>query len=234
MDSLPIVVSPRYTATIPSSGKKVEFRPFTIKEEKILLIANESEDQFQIMEALKDVVRACTFDRVNINVLTGYDFQYLFLKIRAKSVGETSEITLKCPECEAKNPVTINLDKVEVVSYPDQPDPKFQINDSIGIVLRIPQIKDIRELDFSSPEKSFNSGVASLIEQIYTKDKTLNLSDYSQDEVYKFIDSLPHSALEYIQRYVAKQPVLMEVVKYKCIGCGKEIKEELKGLASFF
>ena len=112
--ALPIIETPKYETTVPSTGKKVQYRPYLVKEEKILMIAMESEDQTQIIRAMKDVIKACTFDKVEPDKLCTFDIEYLFLKLRAKSVGEISKVGLKCEKCSKPTDVNINLDDIEI------------------------------------------------------------------------------------------------------------------------
>jgi len=112
--ALPVLQTPKYSTTIPSSGKVVEFRPFLVKEEKVLLIAQESDDPSSTVNAISDVITACTFEKVDVNKLTSYDLEFLFLQLRSKSVGEIVDLQIKCSSCNKDNPVKINLDKVEV------------------------------------------------------------------------------------------------------------------------
>ena len=134
--ALPKLETSKYTAVIPSSKKTIEFRPFLVKEEKILMMAQESKDNLQIIGALKDIIKSCTFNTVDPSELTTYDLEYLFLQLRAKSVGETSEIKIKCDECGEYNEVSVNLSDAEVKNPNDSVDKKIELNDTVGIIMR--------------------------------------------------------------------------------------------------
>ena len=130
--SLPLVNTAKHTVKLPGCGMNVEYRPFFVKEQKILLQATESEDPAQIASATNDMVKACTFEKLNLEDITSTDIEYLLLKIRAKSVGETAKIQLKCSHCEHPNEYEINLDSIEPTGE-NADEQKVQINDSIGI-----------------------------------------------------------------------------------------------------
>ena len=121
--ALPKISTPKYELTIPSTGKSIEYRPYLVREEKLLMIALESADEMQMVSAIKQIVAACTFDVVDVNRLAMFDVEYIFAKLRAKSVGETAKVSLDCDKCEAKNNVTINIE--DDINVTEQADPKI-------------------------------------------------------------------------------------------------------------
>ena len=129
--ALPKIVAPTYHLTVPSSGKTVEYRPFLVKEEKILMIAQEAGTQSAMTSALKDIIRACTYDTLDLYSLTMYDLEYIFLNLRAKSVGETAELNIKCGECDEYVTTQVDLTTVEVQNLDKKIDNKIQLTDNI-------------------------------------------------------------------------------------------------------
>ena len=142
--ALPRIDSPKYELRIPSSGDTVEYRPYLVKEEKLLMMAMETKDQQQMIRALRDVIAGCTEGKIQANDLAMFDLEYVFLKIRGKSVGETTRVNLKCKSCDHKNEVEINLDEVEVQGEVKKNE-KVALTDSVGVVLRYPTVKGIQK-----------------------------------------------------------------------------------------
>jgi transcription elongation factor Elf1 len=233
--ALPKLESSKYPAIIPSTNKTIEFRPFLVKEEKILMIAQESQDSSQIINALKDIIRSCTFGAVDPNDLTTYDLEYLFLQLRAKSVGETAEIRIKCKECGEYNEVTINLQDAEVKYPNDKVDNKIQLNDSVGIIMRpISLAKSEKIAKLKKDEDIFVESIICSIESIYDDDGVYLTDDTSEKDLKEFVESLSHKHLQEIQKYLSAQPKLQLEVKFKCNACGHDNTVILEGLESFF
>lgn len=232
---LPKLESSKYTAVIPSTEKTIEFRPFLVKEEKILMIAQESKDNAQIISALKGIIKSCTFNAVDPNDLTTYDLEYLFLQLRAKSVGETSEIRIKCEECGEYNEVSVNLLDAEVKYPNDKIDNKIQLNDSVGIIMRpisLSKSEGISKL--KKEEDIFTNSIIASIESIYDDNGVYQTDDTSEKDLKEFVDSLSHKHLQEIQKYLSEQPKLQLEIKFKCSKCGHDNSVILEGLESFF
>ena len=234
MNTLPKLETPTYSTVMPSTGDKVEYRPFLVKEEKILMIAQESKDNGAMLKALKNIIKACTFNKVNPNVCTTYDIEYLFLKLRAASVGETAELQFKCEECGEYNKVEVNLNEIEVVYPKEKPETNIKLTENVGIKLKEVEVNDIETLsDITNPE-NFSKAIASVIDVIYDAEYVYKVKDTSPKEVLAFIDNLSHTHLEKIQDFIENQPMLKHTVEFKCVKCGHENKIELVGLQSFF
>ena len=227
---LPKIETPKYVLKVPSTNNKIEYRPFLVKEEKVLLIAQESEDESQIRNAICDIVSACTFGQVDPLELTTYDLEYIFLMLRAKSVGETANFRLKCTECGEYTEYSLDLEKVKVVFPKNKPKDNISINGSIGMTLKPLKVKNMTNLNVND----INSMVSLVIDTIYDSDSVYSADNTSKKELDDFIDSLPHKALAEIQNFVENQPKLSYTVKFKCESCGAENETELTGLASFF
>lgn len=232
---LPILETSKYTTVVPSTKETIEFRPFLVKEEKILLLAQESDDSSQIIGALKQVIKVCTFNEIDPNKLTTYDLEYIFLQLRAKSVGETSEVMLKCRECEAENPIEVNLSDITVKFPEEELSNKIELTDTVGIILRPISIGKSEELSkLSATEDALTRSIAACIESIYDSNGVYIADDTSEKEMGQFIDSLTHDQLHKIQHYVENQPELKEVLKFKCKKCGHNNEFTVSGLSSFF
>lgn len=234
MNTLPKLETPTYSTVMPSTGDKVDYRPFLVKEEKILMIAQESNDNGAMLKALKNIIKACTFDKVNPNVCTTYDIEYLFLKLRAASVGETAELQFKCEECGEYNKVEVNLNDIEVVYPEKKPETDIKLTENVGIKLKEVEVNDIETLsDITNPE-NFSKAIAAVIDVIYDEENVYKVKDTNPKEVLEFIDNLSHTHLEKIQDFIENQPMLKHTVEFKCVKCGHENKIELVGLQSFF
>lgn len=234
MNTLPKLDTPTYTTVLPSTGESIEYRPFLVKEEKILMIAQESNDNAAMIKALKNIIKSCTEGQVDPSKCTVYDIEYLFLQFRAKSVGETAPIRLKCEECGEYTEVEIDLSEVEV-QYPKKKTVNnIKLTDKVGIKLKEVSVDEVETLSGLSDSKGFNKAIAAVIDVIYDEDNVYNVKDTNPKEVYEFIDNLSHSHLEKIQDFIENQPMLKHTVKFKCEKCGHENEVELVGLQSFF
>jgi hypothetical protein len=230
---LPTLEAPRYEAKIPSSGKKISFRTYLVKEEKLLLLAMESEDQNQILGVMKDVVASCTFNKVDVESLTLFDIEYLFLKLRSKSVGEVATVGIKCEKCESSNKVSINLDQVGV-SAPAATN-KIKLTDKIGVVMRYPKVSQLKpNVDDKAKIEVAISIVIDCIESIYDEKGIYPADESSRDELRDFVDSLNKDQFVKMQEFVAGMPKLEHECKFKCGKCGVDNVIKISGLQSFF
>jgi len=232
---LPTIDSPTYTLTIPSTGKKVEFRPFVVKEEKTLLIAQETGKEVDIINTIGNIVQNCTFGKVDKNDLSSFDLEYIFLKLRAKSVSETAEFEIKCGDCETFNDVVVNLEDVEMTEFTPLPD-KIMITESVGVVPRFISAEKLAEIR-DSVEHSADlvvRVVAASIKSIFDERTVYEASNMEESDLVEFIEGLTHEQLSNIEKVVSDIPQLEHTVKIKCKKCGKEIEDTLQGLNSFF
>jgi hypothetical protein len=229
MQQLPVIEAPKYTLKIPSTGDMVEYRPFLVKEEKILLIAKEEEDEKSLISAMRDIINACTFNKLDIYSLAMYDLEYIFLKLRAKSVGETAQIQLEGDDGEYV-PVEVDLSQVEVKGNNDL-DNNIQITDEVGITLKAPGLRDMERA--SDSKDVITESIISVIDSIYDASDVYPASDSSHKELSKFVDSLSHTQLEKIQDWIEKMPRLEHTVSYQAKN-GKKEERILRGLGDFF
>jgi len=229
---LPKIQTPKYTLTVPSTGKDIQYRPFLVKEEKLLLVSQETDDPNQIIDAMKQIVENCTFGDINVNKLATYDLEYIFLNLRSKSVGETSTINIKCKECGELHEYVINLSNIKVTDGVTSAD--IKINDEVGITLKSIKVKDIKTITNADSTSNLNVAIRGVIDSIYDSNAVYDVADVPVEELDEFIDSLTHSALEDINEFISKQPVLKEDIKFKCNACGADNEFELRGFQSFF
>ncbi len=233
--ALPKQATPKYTCILPSDGQEVEYRPFLVAEQKNLLIAQEQGDDDAMFKAVKDLIETCTFGKCKPNLLPVIDMEYLFLKIRAKSVGETANLQVTChdKECEGHGEVVINLDDVEVVG--DEPENKIMINDEIGVELRYPRIGDIDSANLQEGQMSQTIDMLKrCMVTVYDQENVFPTADSSTQELDEFVDTLSMSQMELISNYFGSIPQLKKEVKSECVSCGKEITTTIQGLNNFF
>jgi hypothetical protein len=236
---LPILETAKYTVIIPSTNKTVEFRPYLVKEEKILMLAMESEDEKQIISAVKEIVRACTFDKLNPDDLSTVDLEYVFLKLRAKSVGENAHVQLKCQtkDCAGLVDTDINLDSIQPVSTNPNVSNKIQITDKVGMTLRPITVRAMSRLSIGGDKpkgEQVTALVIASIESIYDEKAVYRAEDHSIEDLTAFVDSLSTLHLQKIQQYLEGLPRLSKEVEYFCPKCKCKQKLTLTGIQSFF
>lgn len=228
--------TPKYNVTIPSMGKRVKFRPYLVKEEKILMMAVESGDVKQSLSAVVDTIEACITDKFDASKLTTFDVEYLFTQIRAKSSGESVRIRLACTECEELNEVAIQLDELKV----KVPKTKklHQLSENISIELRYPPYEVLLNHDFetedeSNAEKSF-SIAAQCIDAIIHDDERIDNSECSPEELREFLESMTTEQFKLVSDFVEGMPRLKHDINFDCTSCQHSNKLTLEGMQSFF
>ena len=231
--ALPLLVTPEFTTAIPSTGKEIRYRPFLVKEEKILLMAMEGKDQKEISNAVMKLLENCIVSKdVQVTKLTTFDIEYLFLKLRGKSVGEVVELNLghmNNNKCEEKTPIQLNLDEIKVTGKIS--DGKIMITKDVGVKMRYPSLKDIIGTDLEDDESGYNL-VQKCVEYVFDKDEVY--SDFSEKEMKDWIESLGQEQFKKMADFLQKMPKLSHKVKWKCKACGEEESLTLEGLQSFF
>lgn len=226
---------PKYSLVIPSTKKKVTYRPFLVKEQKILLMALESNDRESIVRSISDTVEACVMEPIEVHNLATFDLEYMFTQIRSKSVGEHSDIILKCTECDAQNEVSINLEKIQV-NVPDKA-PIIQLNDKFSLKLRYPRYDDIlpagRNEEVKISELYSAMALASL-DYLLTENEQIRFDEESEEERIKFLDNLNTEQFQKILRFVQSLPKLTHKVEFDCQKCEHHNSIVLEGLENFF
>lgn len=231
--ALPKQSAPKYTCILPSDGREIEYRPFLVKEQKVLLLAQEQEDDAAMFRAVQDLITNVCED-VKSETLPVIDMEWLFLKIRSKSVGETANIKLSCtdPKCDGHGEAVVNLDDVEVVG--DQPESKIMLNDEIGIEMRYPRVSDVNQVQGKDQATQTLEMLKNSIVKIFDEENVYPTADASTNELNEFVEGLTMQQLEKITAYFDSIPSLQLDVESKCTTCGRELKTTAKGINSFF
>lgn len=232
--ALPIIETPKYELTIPSTGKKLEYRPYLVKEEKILMMAMESKDSKQILRALADVVESCAFGKIKAKDLTSFDLEYIFLQLRSQSVGSQTDFLYPCSECGEKNEMNINLEDVKVQGV-EKKKKTIALTDSVGVTLRYLSIKDMESLIGEKEDADTTMKlIAKCIDSVYDAEKIYPAFESTEEELVAFIESLSSSQFEKIKEFIESMPKLSHTEHFKCTKCGSDNTAVLQGLQSFF
>ena len=233
--ALPVLNNPNYEMELPSTGEKIEFRPFLVKEQKILMMAMESEDTSSQAKAVIDIIKNCTFCKLDdmIEVLPTYDIEYMFLQIRQKSVGETVDITVTCPDDgETKVPVTINLEDISIVRTEGHTN-TVMITDKIGMTMRHPTMKQILSYDLTkmdTMESTFGI-IQDCLENIFDENEVYD--DMNKKELSEFIEQMTTGQFEKVTEFFTTMPKLKHTVKVTNPNTGVENDIVLEGMQSF-
>tara|TARA_B100001250_G_scaffold379024_1_gene369356 strand:+ start:1197 stop:1916 length:720 start_codon:yes stop_codon:yes gene_type:complete len=236
---LPKISTPTYHLVLPSIEKEITYRPFLVKEEKLLVLALESEDTKQITTAIKAVIKACILTKgIKVDTLPTFDIEYLFLNIRGKSVGESIDVNVVCPDDnKTQVQVTIDLDDIKVVKSEDHTN-KIKVDDDIMIEMKYPSLNEFIKSNFdfkdgNQMDQSFEL-IASCIDKIYTSDEVWVASDCTKKEITEFLESMNSSRFKGIEEFFTTMPKLSHTVKVKNPKTKVESDILLEGLASFF
>ena len=236
---LPTISTPTYELEIPSIKKTIKYRPFLVKEEKILIIAMESEDSKQIADAVKNVISNCLITRgIKIEKLSTFDIEYLFLNIRGKSVGETVDVLITCPDDGVtKVPVSINLDEIKV-EVSDEHSRDIKLDDTLTMRMKYPSMQEFIKSNFSntndvSVDDTFDL-ICSCIEQVYSEEESWNASDFSNKDLIQFLEQLTSNQFKEIEKFFETMPKLSHTVSLKNPNTNVESTVILEGLSSFF
>jgi len=235
---LPKISTPTYELELPSSGKKIKYRPFLVREEKILIIAMESEDDKQITNAVKEVISNCILTRgVKIEQLSTFDIEYLFLNIRGKSVGEEVEVLVTCPDDGVTQvPTSINLDEIKVQTSKNH-NRDIKLDTDLILRMKYPSMEEFIKNNFSVEEINLENTfdlISSCIEQVYSEEESWSASDCTKKELREFLEQLSSKQFKEIETFFETMPKLSHVVKVKNPNTGVENEIVLEGLNSFF
>ena len=235
--ALPKLTTPTYELEIPSTDEKIKFRPFLVKEEKILMIAMESKDNTQIINAVRDIVSACTFDKLDVGTMPMFDVEYIFLNIRAKSVGEVSKLKVLCPD-DKKTYANVELDLTQVeVQVGDDHSNKIELTDDMGIIMTYPTIDSFLESGIETVNASnMLDVVGSCVLQIYEEkgEKVYHAKDQTKKELTEFIESMNSGQFKKLQSFFDTMPKLTHTIKVKNPKTKKSSEITLSGLNDFF
>ena len=235
---LPKISTPTYELVIPSTGKKVKYRPFLVKEEKVLIIAMEAEDSGQIANAVKDVISSCILTRgVKVNELATFDIEYLFLNIRGKSVGEEVEVLVTCPDDgTTKVPTIINLDEIQVEVDEDH-SKDIKLDDRLTLRMKYPSMDEFVKNNFVLGDVGIDDTfdiITSSIEQVYDEEESWSAKDCTKKELKEFVEQLSSKQFKEIENFFATMPKLSHKIVVTNPNTGADNQVILEGLGSFF
>ncbi len=236
---LPKISTPTYELELPSTGETIQYRPFLVKEEKLLVIALESEDTKQITTAIKTVIKSCILTKnIKVEALPTFDIEYLFLNIRGKSVGEELEVNIICPDDgETQVPVKINLDDIQVQKNEEHSN-KIKLDSNIMMEMKYPSLDQFIKNNFDFNDKnamdqSFDL-IGSCIDKIFTEDEVWSTADVTKKELSDFLESMNSSQFKDIEKFFETMPKLSHTIKVTNPNTQVESDVVLEGLASFF
>lgn len=224
--------TPSYKTKLPSTGQVLSYRPYLVKEEKVLMIAIETGDQKQALMAIVDTIKACIEEELNINELTTFDIEYLFTQIRSKSVGEVATILLPCTECETKNEVDVVLSEVEV-KMTEQKN-VIELTPNISVEMKYPSYVSV--LDIDPTKQEIESGFSILVDcisAILTEEERIDARDVSKKELLEFIEEMTSDQFKKLSEFLQNVPSLQKDVEYDCVSCGTHNTRTLQGISDF-
>ena len=235
---LPKISTPTYELELPSTGKKIKYRPFLVKEEKILIIAMESEDEKQITNAIKDVISSCIITRgVKVEQLSTFDIEYIFLNIRGKSVGEEVEVMITCPDDGVTQvPTSINIDEIKVQKGKNH-SRDIKLDDSLILRMKYPSLDEFIKNNFSGQEITVDTTfdlICSCVEQVYSEEESWSASDCTRKELKQFLDQLSSKQFKEIETFFETMPKLSHTVSVTNPETGVKSDIVLEGLTAFF
>ena len=227
--------APTYEMKIPSTGKSVVYRPFLVKEQKNLLIAFEAQNRQDLVRAVIRTIEACVEGTIE-GSLTTFDVDYMFTKIRAKSVGETADILVPCEECDTNNEITVELDKVEVNG--EIPEMLIPINDEVTVKMKFPTYEEFLSnqtlLDSTSATEALLQLIVTCLDSVLTDEERFAIKDEPQEEIVTFLESMTTEQFGKVSAFAASIPALTQDLEFACESCDHTNKKTLKGLDDFF
>ena len=230
--ALPKIDTPKYQLTLPSTGEKIDYRPFLVKEQKVLIVAMESQDQQMIMDAITQNLKNCILSRIKIDDLSLFDIEYIFLQIRARSISEELELKIICPDDgETEVNVKILVDDIEV-DFPKGHINKFKLNDDVTVVMRYPNLEYFAKINFSNEQVDPYDLVAQCISKVYVGED--DTGSFTFKEARDWVETLTSSQFEDIQAFFNTMPTLRHTLKVRNPKTKVENEIIIEGLADFF
>ena len=234
---LPKIVTPSYELTLPSNGKKIKYRPFLVKEEKILILAIESSSLKQISTAIKDILKNCILTKgVKVDELPTFDIEYLFLNIRARSIGESIELVVTCPDDnETKVNTTIYIDEIEVKTNEDH-NPDIKLDDTYTMRLKYPSLDQFIDENFNFDDGRDNSFdiISSCIDMVFSDEEAWEAKDCTKKELLEFVERLNSSQFKEVEKFFDTMPKISHDIEVENPNTKVKSTVKLEGLASFF
>lgn len=234
--ALPVMSTPTYELTVPSTKEKIKYRPFLVKEEKALMLAHQSDDATTMLDTLKGVIKACTLDTLNVEKLAMFDIEYIFLQLRAKSVGEISELNFSCKQCndpKAKMKVEIDLTQVDVTFNPEHT-ADIQLFGDVGVKMKYPSLQLINKLKSTDDVSAVFDIIIECIDCIYDNENVYASADQSKQELTDFINNLTQEQFTKLQKFFETMPKLEKTIEFDCPVCKYHHTQTIQGLDGFF
>lgn len=227
------ISTPEYDEILPSTKEAIKIKPFRVADEKTLLIASESKNPKQMVSAMKKIVGNSVVDELDVDKFAPHDFEYLFLKIRAKSVGEVSKLQVPCSKCEAKNNIDFDLETVEVFE-----DENFsnilKINDRLSFKMKFMNLDDVIGMDPDAKSSEMFNVIADAVDVIVYEDDAITVGKSEKKEAQELIESLPSKDFEQFVNYFTNMPHVRGITNFKCSSCGHENDHVIRGMQNFF
>ena len=246
--ALPKLQTSEYTLTLPSTQEEIKYRPFLVKEQKILLMALETGESSGVLQAVKQIINSCAIDEIDVEKMPIFDLEYFFLRLRAKSIGEDIDLNLRHTtgfnsngiQCDHVTPVKLNLLNVEVQKTLDHED-KIIIDEETGVGVKFKYPNGELATEFSVQDEGIQTEIdvaakamVNCIDYIFDKENIYKKEDSSDQELMEFFDNLSQGQFQKLSKFFETMPKLKHPVKWKCLGCGCEDEVTLEGLANFF
>ena len=235
--ALPRMSTALYTLEIPSTGEQITFRPFLVKEEKSLLLAQQSEDLDVLIPTLKQIITDCVQQPINPDRLAVFDVEYIFTQIRAKSVGEKVELIFTCGHCEQENnkvKIPIDLTQIPIIRDPNHTN-KIHLFDDCGVIMRYPNLDTFKKADGKTDDvESVMEVVIDCIESIYEGDEVFYAAEQTREELNEFVMNLTKKQFDKLEEFFVNIPKYRQHIEFSCPACGSHNETDLEGPASFF
>jgi len=230
--SLPKLEVPTFELTLPSTGKKIKYRPFLVKEHKALLLLKDSDDN-DVARILEEIVDTCTFKKLNASALPSFDLEFIFLNLRARSIGETVDLLVNC-DCGNKIDYQMNINDVQVTRHDDHKT-KIMLSDTIGIEMRYPKFQDVMGVFMAGDQDKIMELVLSCIKAIYTTDGEYHeITVDNQAELVEFVQDMTKEQFDMVETFFETMPKLVQTIEKACDKCGTMNYAKLEGLQNFF
>jgi len=230
--ALPKLETPTYELILPSTGKKVRFRPFLVKEHKVLLTMSEAEDS-EIARIVKELVDVCTFNQLKINNLPHFDIEYIFMMLRAKSISEKVDVVITCANCNEKYDGFFNIEDLKVINQKASND-KVMLTDTIGIQLSYPNFANVIKIFESDDVRIIFDMVKGCIKGVFDHENFYDIKEQTDEEVNEFLESLTKEQFEKIEEFFVNSPKIVQEIDTECPHCQHKNKSRIEGLQNFF
>lgn len=228
---LPKLETPTYELVLPSTNKKIKYRPFLVKEYKILLTSMDA-DADELSRVVKELIDVCTFNKIKIDKLTHFDIEYLFLQIRAKSISEISKIIVNC-DCGEKIPYNLDITKA-IIENKENTNTKIIIDKDIGVEMRFPTFEEILELYENQNTENAIQIVKNCVEAVFTKDDYTDRTGFTEEELEEFLNSFSKSQFDKLENFFSSRPKVVQIVETTCPACSTVNKVRIEGIENFF